>query len=113
MNLVRHVEHVMGMPISVALRGRHADDEVGRRAWDAVMESLRWSDGVFSTYKADSFVSRLGRGEVHVSEGPPEVAEVLAIGRAAEVASDGAFSIWRPGLDPSGVVKGWAVQRAA
>jgi thiamine biosynthesis lipoprotein len=111
--VARHVEHVMGMPISVALRGRHADDELGRRAWAEVMESLRWSDRVFSTYRDDSFVSRVGRGEVDVSDGPPEVAEVLAIGRAAEVASDGAFSIWRPGLDPSGVVKGWAVQRAA
>ncbi len=113
MKLTRHVEHVMGMPISVALRGRHAHDEPGRRAWTAVMDSLRWSDRVFSTYRADSFVSRLDRGEIALSDCPQEVAEVLAIGRAAEVASGGAFSIWRPGLDPSGVVKGWAVQRAA
>src|SRR5512132_3962643 len=29
----RHVEHVMGMPISLALRGRHAADSAGRAAW--------------------------------------------------------------------------------
>lgn len=54
-----------------------------------------------------------------IDECPPEVAEVLKLGRQAERQSDGAFSINLPlpdgrhRLDPSGVVKGWAVQRAA
>jgi FAD:protein FMN transferase len=106
----RYVAHVMGMPISLAMRGRHADDE---RAWQRVMDSLRRADEVFSTYREESFISRLDRGEVTLAQCPPEVAEVLALGRAASIASGGAFSIWRPGLDPSGVVKGWAVERAA
>jgi thiamine biosynthesis lipoprotein len=38
-------------------------------------------------------------------------AEVLNLGRQAERQSDGAFAINL--LDPSGFVKGWAVQRAA
>ena len=44
---------------------------------------------------------------------------MLALGEAARVASGGAFDVWRTDpdgrlrLDPSGVVKGWAVQRAA
>jgi hypothetical protein len=29
----RRVEHVMGMPISLALRGRHADDAAGSAAF--------------------------------------------------------------------------------
>ena len=37
---VRHVDHVMGMPISLALRGRHADDDQGRVAWSGTMASL-------------------------------------------------------------------------
>ena len=37
----RYVEHVMGMPVSVALRGRHAADHVGADAWAAVMDELR------------------------------------------------------------------------
>ena len=45
---------------------------------------------------------------------PPEVADVLAIGAAAERSSGGAFALRRDGvLDPSGVVKGWAAERAA
>ncbi len=117
--VVRYVEHVMGMPISVALRGRHASDGTGRAAWGRVMAELREVDRVFSTYRADSFVARLGRGEIALEDCPPEVAEVIALGEQAEQESGGAFRIRRPGpdgevvLDPDGVVKGWALERAA
>ena len=109
----------MGMPVSVALRGRHADSSAGRHAWRAVTEQLRDADRVFSTYRADSAISRLGRGELTLDQCPPEVAEVLELGRQAEQQSGGAFSTTlpdengRPRLDPSGVVKGWATQRAS
>jgi thiamine biosynthesis lipoprotein len=109
---VRRVEHVMGMPISLALRGRHAGDARGDAAWAAALAVLREADRVFSTYRADSVISRINRGEI--AESPPEVAEVLAIGAAAERATDGAFALRRDGvLDPSAIVKGWAAERAA
>jgi len=115
----RRVEQVMGMPVSLALRGRHADDRPARDAWTEVVAMLHEVDRVFSTYRADSFVSRLGRGELDVEGCPAEVAEVLALGEAARVASGGAFDVRRTAadgssvLDTDGVVKGWAVQRAA
>ena len=115
----RRVEHVMGMPISLALRGRHADDARGEAAWQQALASLREADRVFSTYRADSFVSLLDRGEIEPEDCPAVVGEVLALGEQARVGSAGAFDVRRPGadgrtvLDPSGVVKGWAVQRAA
>lgn len=114
----RQVAHVMGMPISLALRGRHATTAAGERAWLEAVATLRDVDRVFSTYRADSHVSRLGRGEIGLAECPPEVAEVLAIGEVARIQSGGAFDVRRPlpdgrtVLDPSGVVKGWAVERA-
>jgi thiamine biosynthesis lipoprotein len=110
--VIRRVEHVMGMPISLALRGRHAGDAHGDAAWAAALEVLRAADRTFSTYRADSVISRMNRG-VPVDT-PPEVADVLAIGAAAERSSGGAFAVRRDGvLDPSGVVKGWAAERAA
>ncbi len=115
----RYVEHVMGMPISLALRGRHAADDRGRAAWAEVMAALRAFDLTFSTYRGDSYVSRLGRGELALADCPPELAEVVALGAEAERDSGGAFSVWRTGpdgttvLDPNGVVKGWAADRAA
>lgn len=114
----RYVVQLMGMPISLALRGAHADDGPAAAAWAAVITELRWADIVFSTYRDDSYLSRLSRGEIGLADCPPEVAEVLALGRRAEAESGGAFSVWLPGpdgrrLDPTGVVKGWATQRAA
>lgn len=115
----REVEQVMGMPVSLAVRGRHAADSRGHEAWLEAVEVLREADRVFSTYRPDSPVSRLGRGEVRLDECPPEVAEVLGLAERARRDSAGAFDVrrmdpdgtWR--LDPSGVVKGWAVERAA
>jgi FAD:protein FMN transferase len=78
-----------------------------------VLASLREADRVFSTYRADSVVSAINRGELALADAPEQVHEVLAIAARAERASDGAFSVWRPHLDPSGVVKGWATERAA
>ena len=115
----RYVDHVMGMPISLALRGRHVDDAAAQEAWAEVMADLRDADRVFSTYREDSFVSRLGRGEITLADCPPEVREVFELGQVARVQSGGAFDVRRRTpdgdtvLDPSGVVKGWAVQRAS
>ena len=116
--VARRVEQLMGMPVSLALRGRHAADAAADSAWREALAELRWVDEVFSTWRTDSQVSRLGRGEVTLAECDPAVAEVLRLGDDARVASGGAFDVCLPGadgvrrLDPSGVVKGWAVDRA-
>ena len=115
----RYVEHTMGMPISLALRGRHHDDDRAQTVWAAVMDELREVDRTFSTYRSDSFVSRLGRGEITVADCPASVAEVLELGMLARLRSGGVFDVRRRSpdgtvvLDPSGVVKGWAVERAS
>ena len=111
----RRVEMVMGLPISLALRGRHATGPRSDAAWGEVLAQLREVDRLFSRYRPDSMVSRLGRGEIEVGDCPREVAEVLALAEEARRASGGAFDVRRPGvgLDTDGVVKGWAVQRAA
>jgi thiamine biosynthesis lipoprotein len=50
----------MGTAISVDVRDSRIPDEVGR-----VFAWFRWVDDTFSTYKADSQISRLGRGGAH------------------------------------------------
>ncbi|MSZ76047.1 MAG: FAD:protein FMN transferase [Actinobacteria bacterium] len=109
----------MGLPISLALRGRHAGDDAARAAWSAAVAQLREVDAVFSTYRPDSCVSRLNRGELDLVDCPPEVHEVLALAEQAYADSGGAFDVWRADrdgrrmLDADGVVKGWATQRAS
>jgi FAD:protein FMN transferase len=109
----------MGMPVSLALRGRHAADGRADAAWQQALELLREVDLVFSTYRADSVVARLDRGELRLGDCPAMVHEVLDLGEQAREQSGGAFDVRRRAadgvwhLDPSGVVKGWAVERAA
>lgn len=109
--LVR-VEHVMGMAVSLDLADPLPAPELERLA-DEVFDWLRLVDATFSTYKADSEISRLGRGELRREDCSPMVGEVLD--RCAELWDEtrGYFDIMAGGsLDPSGYVKGWAVQRA-
>lgn len=109
---LRHAEEVMGTVVSFDVRG--GEPEAVRSALGEAVAGLHRVNEVFSTYRADSQISRLARGELTVEECDPEVAEVLALGAEAERLSNGWFSTRYEGrTDPTGIVKGWAVQRAA
>ncbi|MFC9061626.1 FAD:protein FMN transferase [Streptomyces sp. NPDC057074] len=102
----------MGTVFSFDVRG--GEPSAVRAALDEAVAGLRRADEVFSTYRDDSQVSRLARDEVTVDACAPEVAEVLGLAAEAERVSDGWFSTrYRGRLDPTGIVKGWAVERAA
>ncbi len=102
------VRHIMGMPIAIDVRAPTGVDVEPAFAW------LRHVDATFSTYREDSAISRLDRGELTLAECPPEVDEVLSACLALERATRGFFSVRPAGrLDPSGYVKGWAVAGAA
>jgi FAD:protein FMN transferase len=104
---MHRVEHVMGMPIVVAVRDGEVPDEV--------FDWFRHVDETFSTFKGGSDISRIRRGELAVDEATDEVQRVLA--RCAELHEEtsGFFDIHGcspDGLDPSGYVKGWSVDEA-
>src|SRR4051794_39152306 len=105
----------MGMAVSVDVR----DDVVGRPGLGAVVDWLHHVDATFSPYLDDSAITRLGRGEVALAEVTAEVREVLLRCEELRIATGGAFdalAVPAPNgttLDPSGLVKGWAIERAA
>ncbi|MBP2705779.1 FAD:protein FMN transferase [Microbispora sp. RL4-1S] len=111
---MRLVEHVMGTAVSFDVRGREPDDPVAVRALADAVSFLHEVDAMFSTYRPGSAVSLLDRGEITPAECPPEVTEILELCAEASRLSGGYFTA-RPGgrLDPSAVVKGWAVERAS
>jgi thiamine biosynthesis lipoprotein len=77
---------------------------------------LRFADATFSTFKDDSEISRLNRGELSLADAHPDVREVLDRCEALRVETDGYFDMRAAAadaIDPSGLVKGWAVDRAA
>src|SRR4051794_20967976 len=100
------VRHIMGIPIGIDVR-----DDVNV---EAAFDWLREADATFSTYREDSEISRLDRGKLVLADCRPEVDEVLTRCMRLNRATGGAFSV-RPAarLDPSGLVKGWAVDGAA
>ena len=104
------VAPVMGTTVSIDVR----DDDVRTAALQAAVQTLRELEARFTTYRDDSEIKRIGRGELQVAEAHPDVREVLNACAVLRAETDGAFDAWRNGrLDPSGYVKGWAAERAA
>lgn len=102
----------MGTVFSFDVRGGRAE-EVGA-ALDEAVAGLHAVDAMFSTYRDDSQVSRIARGELSPEDCDPLVAEVLGLCAEAERVSEGWFSARYEGrFDPTGIVKGWATERAA
>jgi thiamine biosynthesis lipoprotein len=94
----------MGMPVTVRADGGAGD----------VFAWLREVDARFSTYREDSEICRIDRGELRVADAHPHVRQVLAGCERLRRLTGGYFDARASGrLDPSGLVKGWAVDRAA
>jgi thiamine biosynthesis lipoprotein len=109
---LRRVEQIMGTAVSLDVR----DSAVAPGALEDAFDYLRGIDRRFSTYKPDSEVSRLGRGEIQEIDCSPDLREVLALCEQVRRDSDGYFDIRAHrtdgGLDPSGLVKGWSLEKA-
>jgi thiamine biosynthesis lipoprotein len=100
---------VMGMPVTIDVR----DAGVDPAALDEAYAELRRIDALFSPYLADSDVCRIDRRELRPEDAAPDVRTVLDLCERYGRATGGWFSAWIGGrFDPSGLVKGWAMDRA-
>ena len=115
------VQQVMGMPVSVHLRGEGSRGPAADERVAAAFDELRAVEEIFSPYRAGSDVSRIDRGDLEPEAAHPLVAEVVTLCETARVLTAGSFDAsygpprlsGRRRFDPTGLVKGWAVQRAA
>jgi FAD:protein FMN transferase len=115
---IRQLERVMGTVITIDVYPPATADD----AWAADLQRrlarartvLERADEIFSTWRPDSPVSRLRRGEITAAEAPAEVAVLMTACATARDLSGGWFDPWAMpgGFDPTGYVKGWAAQRA-
>ena len=112
-NGLRRVEHIMGTAISLHLATPLPEATLERLA-TKVFSWLRLVDHRFSTYRHDSEVNRLHRGEIQLSDSSADLRRVLETCADLWRDTDGSFDAYATGrLDPSGYVKGWATQAAS
>jgi thiamine biosynthesis lipoprotein len=115
--------HSMAMPFAIEIvrgdpslvGGPGPSEAECAAAVAAFHRDLKWADDVFSLWRDDTPLTRLARGEITVDDCPPAVGEVFAECERYREITNGAFDARRPDgvLDPTGIVKTWAVARAA
>ena len=107
------VAPVMGTVISIDVR----DPGVPESVVDAMLARLEEIEAHFSTYRPGSEISRIARGELAEADASAEVRFVLGMCDDLHRTTDGWFDARGHRadgcLDPSGIVKGWAVEEAA
>jgi thiamine biosynthesis lipoprotein len=109
---MRRVEQVMGMPIVIDLRDEWADEELLDRAF----EEFRSVDRRFSTHRDDSEITRINRGELALADAHADVREILSQCDTLRAETRGYFdarAASAAAIDPSGLVKGWSVDRVS
>ena len=107
---MRDTRILMGMPITVDVGETHDGTVV-----DMVFDYFARVDRRFSTYRIDSEISAINLGDVPTRDWSDEMMEVLALAEQTKNDTNGYFDIRKPdgSLDPSGIVKGWAINNAA
>jgi thiamine biosynthesis lipoprotein len=108
---MKEIRDIMGMPAAVELADKHAT----RGDAEAVFAYFDEVDRRFSTYRDDSEISSINRGELAVGQASGEMREILRLAEETKRETNGFFDIKDPRghLDPSGLVKGWAIREAA
>jgi thiamine biosynthesis lipoprotein len=112
------VAQIMGLPISIHVRGPQALGAGVADAVEAAFTGLRADEAMFSTWQPDSPVSRIKDGRDRLVDAAPRIRHVAALCELAGHRTGGSFAAWLPGpdgracFDPTGLVKGWAVEQA-
>jgi len=102
---------IMGMHITIEV----VDPEVTSEIFKEIFSYFTAVDRRFSTYKSDSEISRINGGEISADSYSPEMKGIFALAEQTKKETMGYFDIRKPDgtIDPSGVVKGWAIKNAA
>jgi thiamine biosynthesis lipoprotein len=99
----------MGMPITIEVV-----DTSNRKIFDKVFSYFEYIDNKFSTYKTTSEITLINQGQLPEKSWSQDMREVFELSEQTKKETDGFFDIKKDGqIDPSGLVKGWAIKNAA
>jgi len=99
----------MGMPVILQLPNDTLPEII-----EAVFERLIEIDQQYSPYIKTSEVYQLNDGSISHSDISAEYCSILDLAESVRQRTDGFFDIAHRGkIDPTGIVKGWAIQQAA
>lgn len=105
---MKETKVVMGMPITVEIVDAPDHDVINR-----VFDYFKEVDEQFSPYKNTSELTRVNEG-LSKSEWSEDMQEVMQLSNITKQQTNGYFNVEHHGkIDPSGLVKGWAIERAA
>ncbi len=100
----------MGMPVTLEL----VDPWATQQELDSVFAYFERVDERFSTYKENSEISMINKHQLTLKQSSSEMKAIFALAEQTSLETEGYFDILQNGLyDPSGIVKGWAIQIAA
>jgi thiamine biosynthesis lipoprotein len=100
---------LMGMPITIEI----TDESAVQKDVDDCFIYLSSIDERFSTYKESSEISKINAG-LPESQWSEDMKCIFAECERTKRETNGYFDIWHDGKrDPSGFVKGWAIQKTA
>ena len=108
--MIKQTRQIMGMPIVLMV----SDDSATNENIEEVFSFFTYVDKTYSPFISTSIVSRINQGEIGEPEYTNELREILAIAKNTKHQTGGYFDVWHKGnFDPSGIVKGWAIAKAA
>lgn len=112
---VKRLVETWGTVVVIEATSLGLDEKAVSAAVDTVEQFFYEVDRDFSTFKSDSQVSRIRRGELRIEDADEYVQQVWGLCEFSRELTLGAFDPWKAegGFDPSGLVKGWAAEVGA
>ena len=107
---VEIVEHDYAHMETRATPSKRAEETMSK-----AFDYFTYVDNTFSTYKEDSEIMKLNHGEIRPSESSEDMKTIFKLAELTKKETFGYFNMVDRNsiLDPSGIVKGWAINNAA
>ncbi len=110
---MKEIRIIMGMPVTVEILGQ--PDSLAAAMTEKVFDYFAYVDQTFSTYKKISEIEKINDGLLPENAWSEDMREIFALAQKTKEETNGYFDIVNNEgrLDPSGIVKGWAIWNAS